>query len=295
MRNVPTKVNAVTSLDAEEYNQVQDDLENAVSTTGQVLDGFNPFQTAEAMARNAASATFYQDSGVADAYVLSTAGSFIVPAVYLDGALAVFKIGNDSTGPSTINFNGIGTKPLTLPDGSAISTEMIAGEYATTRYNLADDRVELVNVSESTAAAGVPTGTITWFAAATAPTGYLLCDGSEISRTTFAGLFAIIGVTYGIGDGSTTFDLPDLRGTFVRGVDDGTRALDPDSPRALGSEQAEDFLSHTHHIVTGFSDSGAIDKADIADGTLQGNIFTDPAGGNETRPVNIALNGIIKT
>lgn len=163
MRPVPTKVNAVTTLDADEYNQVQNDIENAVSTTGQTLDGLNEFQLPEAIARYAATGgVFYQDSGVADAYVLLPLGSFTAPAIYLDGEESVFKIGNDSTGASTINRSGIGVKSLTLPDGSAISTEMVAGQYATTRFNEADDRVELLPGAASGGVA-LPTGYFTGF------------------------------------------------------------------------------------------------------------------------------------
>ncbi len=148
MKNIPVKVNNIDSLDADEFNPNQNELENAVSTTGQTLAEANEFQLPEAMARYAATGgVFYEDSGAADAYILTKLGSFIVPAIYLDGALAVFKIGNDSTGASTINYAGIGVKNLTLPDGTDISTQMVAGEYAATRYNLADDRVELVSVS----------------------------------------------------------------------------------------------------------------------------------------------------
>jgi microcystin-dependent protein len=62
-------------------------------------------------------------------------------------------------------------------------------------------------------------GVVVATARSTAPTGWLLCDGSAISRTTFAVLFAAIGTTYGAGDGSTTFNLPDMRGRVPVGVD----------------------------------------------------------------------------
>ncbi|MBR2008287.1 MAG: tail fiber protein [Alistipes sp.] len=61
-----------------------------------------------------------------------------------------------------------------------------------------------------------PTGSIKPFAGTTIPDGYLLCDGSAVSRTTYAALFAVIGTTYGTGDGSTTFNLPDCRNRFIR-------------------------------------------------------------------------------
>lgn len=69
--------------------------------------------------------------------------------------------------------------------------------------------------------AGVPTGTIVAFAGATPPAGWLLCDGSEVSRTTFAELFAVLAGTWGIGDGLTTFNLPDLRGRSAVGSGGG--------------------------------------------------------------------------
>lgn len=67
---------------------------------------------------------------------------------------------------------------------------------------------------------GVPSGTVFDFAGSTAPTGWLLCYGQAVSRTTYADLYAAIGTTYGTGDGSTTFNLPDLRGRAVAGKDD---------------------------------------------------------------------------
>src|SRR5947209_3792877 len=78
-------------------------------------------------------------------------------------------------------------------------------------------------LASSTAFAGngngtsVPTGSLLPFAGTAAPTGYLLCDGSAVSRTTEAALFAVIGTAYGKGDGSTTFNLPDMRGRAAFG------------------------------------------------------------------------------
>jgi microcystin-dependent protein len=70
------------------------------------------------------------------------------------------------------------------------------------------------------------TGTVLDFAGAVAPAGWLLCDGSSVSRTTYANLFAVIGITHGSGDGSTTFSLPDGRGRVIAGKGDmgGTSA-----------------------------------------------------------------------
>lgn len=114
-----------------------------------------------------------------------------------------------------------------------------------------------------------PTGTLSPFAGAktSVPSGWLYCDGSAVSRSSYAGLFTVIGSKWGSGDGSTTFNLPDLRGRFLRGQDDGT-ARDPDAASrtasasggntgdAVGTLQGEAYKSHNHtqdahgHTVT---------------------------------------------
>jgi len=161
---------------------------------------------------------------------------------------------------------------------------------------------------------GVPIGAVFHFAASTAPTGFLKANGAAVSRTTFAALFAITGTTYGSGDGSTTFNLPDLRGEFIRGWADD-RAVD--TGRAFGSAQAADtnLLSHTHSTtVTGYAQVSPTPAGSITygagftqkndDGTITSNPNTasltyttggpSPAGGAETRPRNVALLACIK-
>lgn len=66
----------------------------------------------------------------------------------------------------------------------------------------------------------VPAGCVTAFAGSSAPSGWLLCDGSAVNRTTYGALFSVIGTTYGVGDGTSTFNLPDLRGRVAAGKDD---------------------------------------------------------------------------
>lgn len=90
------------------------------------------------------------------------------------------------------------------------------------------------------------TGMVCYFAQSAPPAGYLKRNGAAVSRATYARLFAKIGTTYGAGDGSTTFNLPDGRGVFDRGLDDG-RGFDPG--RTLGSYQDSANLSHAHGVV----------------------------------------------
>ncbi len=167
-------------------------------------------------------------------------------------------------------------------------------------------------------AIGDRAGAIEYFARTTAPNGYLKANGAAVSRTTYATLFAAIGTSFGAGDGSTTFNLPDLRGEFIRGWDD-SRGVD--SGRTFGSLQSGQNASHSHAATA--SNAGAHShttsvKADRANG--EGNaVYGDEnwysdnvpltssvagdhthtisiaaSGGNESRPRNIALLACIK-
>jgi microcystin-dependent protein len=99
-------------------------------------------------------------------------------------------------------------------------------------------------------AISAPAGTVNPFAGSSAPSGWLLCDGRStgISRTTYAGLFAVIGTTYGTGDGSTTFNLPDLRGRVIAGVDNmgGTDAGRLSTSNTLGTASGSETNTHNH-------------------------------------------------
>ena len=103
--------------------------------------------------------------------------------------------------------------------------------------------------------AGVPVGSIFCRAFSVVPAGYLECNGAAVSRTTYSALFALIGEYYGAGNGSTTFNLPDLRGEFIRGFDNGRGV---DSGRSIGTLQTADNRSHSHgYTNTGITVSGA--------------------------------------
>ena len=165
------------------------------------------------------------------------------------------------------------------------------------------------SIAQSSSAADI-TGSIIVYAGGTVPSEYLLCDGSEISRTTYADLFAAIGTAWGGGDGSTTFNLPDLRGQFLRGLDD-TGTIDPDGVnRTVGSLQSDAFQGHWHQ----YSSSGH--NADFVAGSIIVDYQNSPSGGygpvdrvrapvtdgmngtprtkSETRPTNVAVSFIIK-
>ncbi len=135
-----------------------------------------------------------------------------------------------------------------------------------------------------------PSGALMDFAMQTAPTGWLECNGSAVSRTTYAALFAAIGVVYGAGDGSTTFNLPDARGNFRRGWDHGAGV---DTGRAFGSLQLDAFASHTHSVAYSTSNTAYSGGGSLFFGS--GASVTGSTGGTETRPRNLAVLTCIKT
>ena len=92
-----------------------------------------------------------------------------------------------------------------------------------------------------------PVGVILPFGGTTAPSGYLMCTGQAVSRTTYAALFAVIGTSFGSGDGSTTFNVPDLRGEFLRGAGTNSHSGQGDGG-AVGEHQ-----DATNHLNIGIN------------------------------------------
>jgi microcystin-dependent protein len=149
---------------------------------------------------------------------------------------------------------------------------------------------------------GIPVGTIIPYAGTSVPEGWKACDGTTLSRTDYALLFAAIGTAWGTGDAATTFNLPDLRGRFPRGYDNGA-GNDPDAASRValsggntgdkvGSYQEDEFESHTHSLnAWGFEGSGSNNTP--TDGSKAG-AQMGANGGNETRHKNAYVNYIIK-
>lgn len=157
-----------------------------------------------------------------------------------------------------------------------------------------------------------PSGVVLPFAGTSAPSGWLLCDGSAISRTTYANLFAVLGTTYGLGDGSTTFNLPNTQGVFLRGA--GSQTISAISyTGTLGTTQGDQTQGHKHETqVTGAAGGagtfgGGASYPAITGGASIGGFVsaltntprTDgsngtPRTGTQTHPANISVNHIIK-
>lgn len=196
--------------------------------------------------------------------------------------------------------------------GAGVVTEGKIGPGAVTTNKYAAESLTLSKLAAEVVARLVPAGTVTAFAGTSVPTGWLLCDGSAVSRTTYAALYSAIGLTHGQGDASTTFNVPDYRGRFLRGVDGGA-GRDPDTASRtamatggntgnnVGSVQTDQFKSHTHTATVTYTTSandigggGVVSGSDTAQ-DVSITVSNSSAGGNETRPLNAYVNYIIKT
>jgi microcystin-dependent protein len=180
---------------------------------------------------------------------------------------------------ASLPINGVKamTAPLPLASGTAALPSLtFSADTDTGIYRVGADQLgiavagTLVNTVASTGISGfgaTPIGGLMPYAGLTAPSGWILCYGQDISRTTYAALFAIVSTTYGTGDGSTTFGLPDLRGRVIAGQDDMggssanrltgvTGSLNGDTLGAAGGTETHtlttaQLASHTHTGTTG--------------------------------------------
>lgn len=242
-------------------------------------------------------------------------------SAYTNGIIIRFRALNTNTDKTTVNMNNLGARPIVKPTVAGIIAlsggEIQAGGIYELVYG------QTLNgggggwfLSAPTPAPAIPAGMISSFAMPLPPEGWLICNGAEVSRTTYSSLFAAIGTWWGAGDDATTFKLPDLRGIFVRGWDNG-RGFD--SGRSFASQQDSQNKAHNHGGSTSadgnhahfYSDTtfynalvagagrsayGAIKETQQLSTETQGaHKHTIPNdGGTEARPVNIALLHAIK-
>lgn len=155
-------------------------------------------------------------SGTSSAYALATFQQFdTLP--HLAGQTIAFTPHTTNAGACTLNVDGLGAKPLRSAPGTELPAgTIIQGTPYVALYNSADGAFYLHGVVGQPYS--IPIGGFLPFAASTPPnSSFVLPYGQAISRTTYATLFALVGTTYGAGDGSTTFNIPDLRGRVVAG------------------------------------------------------------------------------
>ena len=218
---------------------------------------------------------------------------------------------SDETGSGALMF---GTSPtittdITIPNTGLKLFDTDSSHKLTVApgSNLTANRTLTVTTGDADSALDVTLGRRTHFigeviiwTTGTAPAGTLECDGSAVSRTTYAALFAVISTTYGTGDGSTTFNLPDYRGEFLRGYAHGS-TNDPDKASRtnaggggtgdnIGTKQATDYHAHSHvissmQLVNTTSATGGANR--WTSGSNNNTATSPTSGGNETRPRNV--------
>ncbi len=229
------------------------------------------------------------------------------------------NVGIGTTAPaSKLDVNGSAHVATTLTvDGAASAASFSGNGAALTALagaNLSSGTVPLAALVDAVKQALCPAGSIMAYGGATAPTGWFLCDGTSYTRSTYLALFTAIGTSFGTAS-ATVFNVPDLRGRFLRGMDSGA-TRDPDSATralsatggntgaAIGSLQADALRSHTHDYSDIFwSEAGGtipVPNNAGSHSTDNDNAGYDmrrtsyATGGNETRPANINVNYIIK-
>jgi microcystin-dependent protein len=204
--------------------------------------------------------------GTSTAYTLSYS---VAPGALLDGMVHVVQFNAANGNASTLNVNSLGAIPLHYYSAGAWRAVPAAlfdtDTISRVAYNASVGAYRLLDVRGDT-------GEIKPFAGATVPKGYLLCFGQAISRTAYAGLFAILGTTYGAGDGSTTFNLPDLRSVVVGGLGNmgGTE-------RGLLNSQIASTLGATggaQQESASISGSASVSVSVTVGGSLGGGIVT---------------------
>lgn len=193
--------------------------------------------------------------------------------------------GDNSTKIATTAFVATSFAPLVSPALTGTPT-------APTPAN--GDNSSKIATTAYVASNGAPTGGLIQYAGTTAPSGWLLCDGSAISRTTYASLFAVIGTAYGTGDGSTTFNLPDLRGRVPVGYSSGGKT----EVATLGHNEglAANLRNISHHHKSVDVEGGSGWAGTNSSGNQQ-QYQTNTTGDtdNTDKPAYLVVNYIIKT
>jgi microcystin-dependent protein len=174
----------------------------------------------------------------------------ITASVYCDGT-NFYAVTNGTVGNFTVNgtlgVTGATTLSSTLgvTGATSLTTGSISGVMTAPTASAGTNTTQIATTA-FVLANGVPTGGLVMWPTGSAPSGFLLCTGTAVSRTTYAALFAIVGTTFGVGDGSTTFNLPNYTNRVPYGTTVG----------ATGGTADAVVVSHTHTATTTATDSG---------------------------------------
>jgi Phage Tail Collar Domain len=190
-------------------------------------------------------------SGTNNAYAV-TANRVL--SAYSDSLIVGFTPNHTNTGAATLNVSGLGAKTIVRPNGdTALAGDIVNGSKVLVIYVQSPvDKFLLLSMPATSASISLAVGAVMAWPTENIPAGCLLADGSAVSRTTYAALFAAYGTRYGTGDGATTFNLPNYKDYFLRGhdasgTDAGSRTNRGDGTTGanVGTKQADATKEHT--------------------------------------------------
>ncbi len=294
-----------TEVTADWMNAVQEEIANAITDDGTMLNKPNNSQLLQMVKKSSRTLIDDDSSGVPDSLITAIEPNLInwnTPHVFFLKA----QFANETPTPTLTTSDGESypivkgdNKPLLPGDISSRQRLILLFDTSYQAYVLLNPVHGLAVASTTTAAPDV--GMISYFPGTVAPTGYLEADGSVIATTVYPELVAALSApalagiyTSGLGAGFAR--LPDLRGVFIRGWDHGAD-IDSDFNRAVGSLQQDAFKSHAHGYLhtayTGIAQVDGLDRASLYY-QLQAAAITSATGGAETRPINIAMLPCIK-
>lgn len=222
-----------------------------------------------------------------------------IVVIYVDyGQTPSTAVSNNTNGVVKIKVvNGTPAGSPVDPNDAAIQSSVGAGnpwtKLARVRVPAGQTSISntLIDDLRSLARSTNLPGVVLDYAGTTAPVGYLLAYGQAISRTTYADLYNVIGTTYGVGDGSTTFNLPDLRGRVVAGKDDmggssANRLTTPLDGDVLGGTNGNEL--HTHLAYVEIAGGTSIPSGRVA---FNGIYYGSGAGGKNAATVTVNPTG----
>ena len=235
---------------------------SSADSTVNWAEGQSPASLNDSARAQMASVAKYRDdnngslvtSGTSTAYTITTNQSFSSLTVLNAQSLRLHFHTTCGASP-TLNVDGLGAKAIQVDNSNAVASGAIVtgSTWDLTYYN----SISAFILSGAVGAGATPVGGIIPFAGSTAPGGWLICDGSAKSRTTYARLFAVISTTYGTGDGSTTFNLPDLGGRTPAGKEatatrltSGAGGVDGGTLGAVGGAQTHTLTAAESAVLS---------------------------------------------
>lgn len=259
----------------------------------------------------------YFDTGSAWQALNSLSGPPSTRAIFAGDGLGG---GGDLSEDRTISWDGLPVKKndTLVATRGQINFKEGSNVTLTVADNSGSNSVDVTIAASGGGGTTIPAGVVMPYAGSTAPGGYLLCDGSAVSRSTYSGLFTAISTQYGVGNGSTTFNLPDMRGRAVFGKDDmggsaasrvttGTSGVDGATLGAVGGDQRQTAHTHaagsltvvaaaqgTSAAATGVATNNAGPDSGLRP-AVTGSTASTGGGSSQNMPPAIILNWVIKT